>query len=754
VTGGSGSPESLSELLLRIATPDLYRYNAFRVAGLTIEASHRDVARRVKLLQMKTKLEGTAAIQSGPEALLPTPDLDTIRATSQVLLDAEQRFLHEIFWFWPDEEEAGINIQLGADLDGGTQSHSISTIHNQAVLASVTAADLEYADANAGPLIEAERQRLWAHWKQAGTAWLAILKDERFWRFLSERAEALDDPRLDPSTVADLRSALPRGLAKMHAIQAVRVIERQGQGIAAQHASWVRRFAPESADDILLDCSKPLRDQVAVLSARLESQIRTQVPQIPDAVRSFLKEVIPLVRTVSAILGSKSVISRNLSDTVADGAAAALVRYCNETGDYEATADLLQEVQPLARSVAVVERVTRNLAAARENSWNKLYIDPLAEKLEEISNAELTAAEKFSRIKTEAVPLFRRLQDAMGQKDPVPLASKMIAAALRSISVELHNTTRQFQLAFEAIDLAVTLCIDEELAAKLEEDWATAEEHAYQARLTKDLEPIGAAPTLYTLNGWGTTLYGVSDRESRTGSYVATRYFTAFFVPLFPLARYRVRHLGNGQYQFLGKAPFRRFDKVHVAAFLVVVVLLLISISQSGSTQNISTPRSADSTAVAPSTPSTDSAAPGATQRQSSELPRRSPWPESTVGQPGSYSPSSSLQADERPRLKQEIEDGRAQVTAMKHELESIRQELDTIKVDLDTRKAAIDGTERLMRLGADIDDLEYKRSISEYNDAVRRFNRLLQEGKEKARLHDLLVDEINEKIRQYNRLR
>lgn len=49
----------------------------------------------------------------------------------------------------------------------------------------------------------------------------------------------------------------------------------------------------------------------------------------------------------------------------------------------------------------------------------------------------------------------------------------------------------------------------------------------------------------YTFNGFGTTDYGERDR-AEDGSYITTEWVTAVWIPLVPLASYRVRPVGKG----------------------------------------------------------------------------------------------------------------------------------------------------------------------------------------------------------------
>jgi hypothetical protein len=86
------------------------------------------------------------------------------------------------------------------------------------------------------------------------------------------------------------------------------------------------------------------------------------------------------------------------------------------------------------------------------------------------------------------------------------------------------------------------------------------------------LTPVRKAPSLTSINGFGFKLYGKSDHDPATGSFMTTHYFIGLFIPLFPIARYRVVSPGYGQYQFLGKGRLRGIDKLHMAVFAALVL--------------------------------------------------------------------------------------------------------------------------------------------------------------------------------------
>jgi curved DNA-binding protein CbpA len=91
------------------------------------------------------------------------------------------------------------------------------------------------------------------------------------------------------------------------------------------------------------------------------------------------------------------------------------------------------------------------------------------------------------------------------------------------------------------------------------------------------IRPIEAPPTLYRINGVGTTIHGNRDADPSTGTHVVTQYFTFLFVPLFPIASYRVRPAPTGGWYFLGKVPYARAQKAHWAVFLVLVTAWIVT---------------------------------------------------------------------------------------------------------------------------------------------------------------------------------
>ncbi|XXF75060.1 hypothetical protein P2318_18485 [Myxococcaceae bacterium GXIMD 01537] len=87
--------------------------------------------------------------------------------------------------------------------------------------------------------------------------------------------------------------------------------------------------------------------------------------------------------------------------------------------------------------------------------------------------------------------------------------------------------------------------------------------------------PVESAPSLFTVNGCGLRLYGSRDRDEEDGSYVTNHCLCIIFIPVVPLAAYRVREVESGRYQFLARerlGPIASKWRAAVAACAVLLV--------------------------------------------------------------------------------------------------------------------------------------------------------------------------------------
>ena len=90
---------------------------------------------------------------------------------------------------------------------------------------------------------------------------------------------------------------------------------------------------------------------------------------------------------------------------------------------------------------------------------------------------------------------------------------------------------------------------------------------------SKGMMIVMTAPPLITFNGIGFRLYGKSFVDMEKTSYIATYYFTFFYLPVMPLNRYLISLDSKMVYQVTASLPLRTIHKIHmiVAALIAGV---------------------------------------------------------------------------------------------------------------------------------------------------------------------------------------
>ncbi|TNE45513.1 MAG: hypothetical protein EP343_26725 [Deltaproteobacteria bacterium] len=80
-------------------------------------------------------------------------------------------------------------------------------------------------------------------------------------------------------------------------------------------------------------------------------------------------------------------------------------------------------------------------------------------------------------------------------------------------------------------------------------------------QLFPKMRPVNSAPSMFTINGVGLSVYGKRDVHPPTGSYIKTHCICVLFIPLIALGAYRVIDAEEGGWYFLGKEPLSGFAK-------------------------------------------------------------------------------------------------------------------------------------------------------------------------------------------------
>lgn len=342
---------------------------------------------------------------------------------------------------------------------------------------------------------------------------------------------------------------------------------------------------------------------------------------------------------------------------------------------------------------------------------------------EELDMAISLCDKAYQECQNSVLPLMKKLHLIAGTDSEAAKRSReIIATCLRNISITYHNEAESLQIAEKILKEAQGFAKGGIVDERIKEDMETVSKHAQQERIWKDLKPIKQAPSLYTINGIGTTLYGNSDYDQESSSYMATLYFVFLFIPILPLARYRVKSLGGNSYSFLGKAPFRTSDKAHIG--IIVSIFIVWMIHATMDSQSSSSNRSSY-TNTSPHYSSNPSSPPPV------ERPSRS----------------------EISSLKSQIENAKAELNSYEIELQGLTEKINSYKSQIEFYANRVTQMERNHDSGFSVNQYDYQSALNQHNDYVTLHNSALQQYKLKHAEYKQLLEAANAKIDNYNRL-
>ena len=376
------------ELLLELVNPSIYRVNAFRVTGLPVTATARDVIRQGEKLRMQEKLGVRPAAHVSLLPLTPPPDGDAVRAALQRLHDPERRLIDELFWFWPAEPGAGrdeaLELLAAGDATGAVRvwthreralTEQYVSTHNMTILAHASALDLEHS-ANGG-LPERERRQRDEHWAQAFRRWRILLEQEGFWSRLTARIRELDDPRLTTGSARRLREGLPLALLSINAALAVRAAERTARDQVGRQLDILRswdvtpepaagRMAPV-ANEALLRATAAIRERIQTLCRTAEPEAAADPVRGDEIARRLISQTAPLLAILDLLFPAHDLHRTTARDEVALRALGCQISFGNKTEKWPESEAMLREAITIAASDSARARIQQNLNIVQAN---------------------------------------------------------------------------------------------------------------------------------------------------------------------------------------------------------------------------------------------------------------------------------------------------------------------------------------------------------------------------------------------------
>jgi hypothetical protein len=479
--------------LINAATKDLFRTNAFRITGLVVDATNREISKHVAKLKLMAELGQSQGANTPAFAINPPPTVDDIRDAIQKLNDPERRVIDELFWFWPEQfgqsqSDGAIQALTRGDSRsalafwverGKNTGDGVVARHNLAIYWHLMAMEWEHRSLN-GDNTDSGHREIEDYWRKAFIYWEPLATEDDFWEKIVIRIRQLDDAGLDTGFARRMRSTLPEALDKINAELALTHAQKGNLAHARLHIQLMRE-THQGLDDVEKTSQLVLSPAKTRLRQLVQQAKRAgeETPETADkAARNLLEQAKPLLDLFDLFHGQNSQTRNDLYDEVAEACVSCAVDHQKKTGDDLTFVYLLEQILPLAASSEARQRINKNIAIG-EGNLAHAKLRPIYDNLNEIKNGRETPAAKLARIRDEVESKFNDIARDTIKGIPEEASNELsdnIAFALRGISIDSCNDFDDMDTAIKAIYLATNYAVDPDLKRRIKEDVGKLEE--------------------------------------------------------------------------------------------------------------------------------------------------------------------------------------------------------------------------------------------------------------------------------------
>ncbi len=445
--------QDVESLLLEAVRPNIFRTNAFRMTGLSVDVSEQELRKQAEKIRMMSKYgQKPPAVDLLP--LDPPPDAEGIEEAIQRIRERPECLLiDQLFWFWPlnegEEDEALAFLTEGRILEAQRVwlnmfkqgNNPVVALHNIGVLCRCMALDLEFQSTTTGALSKQDIETLDKYWKLGNDAWKRLLKLREFWEELSQRIERINHTRLKTSLVEDLRQSLPILLTSVNGQLAVMAgEENQSEEVARQrelidHSGLVDT---DSCNKMLRWLLEPQRNRVASLCEQAEKAFDKDARRANKPVQDLQEQTAHLISTVTALLGPSDSMTTSMCDEVGLTILSGSVSYGNETEDWETCDKFCAAAEKIAVSDSAKDRIRTNRKQAKENAeGGNSWVSPGYYQLPEEMLAHMEKAKGLSNDRDHNVAIG--ILTSLLKKEVVQKSKRKKAIIKRALSYALNR---------------------------------------------------------------------------------------------------------------------------------------------------------------------------------------------------------------------------------------------------------------------------------------------------------------------------
>ncbi len=373
-----------------------------------------------------------------------------------------------------------------------------------------------------------------------------------------------------------IKSALD-GLESMKLVEVVTEVIEQTTMQGEDHAP---SLIHELVDRYEAEANRYLQPEAENINSLIE-RIRQSASTGEASTRPLVEKLDQIIRKWDAIAQPIQLSMKaqgrdhDLSHDVAWSVRSLAVDLFRKNDMLDVATRLTKTLQELfAELPTVAEQLDQDADALDDISKKRAQVkllDPIREFCDGVckivDKSPVQAAHEGHRALREGKTLIEEIQRKADSRLALE-ARNILAGTVMHCAIQYGNESSKWSPCVDLLERALELVADNKLQEQIKTNLATARNNE---RRLAGLEPVSSAPSLYTVNGCGFTLYGSTDQDPESGSYLSTYYFVFLAIPIFPIARYRVTSTGYG-YSFLGKAPLRTIDIWHIVISVALIV--------------------------------------------------------------------------------------------------------------------------------------------------------------------------------------
>ena len=313
-------------------------------------------------------------------------------------------------------------------------------------------------------------------WAASLVYWFDAVRSEAIWNALSARVIAYNDERLSLEFVQSMRGTIGRALLKINAMLALRYAESNLTVGTSAHLGLLVKSPLPADNQFAIDAFliTPLKTRVRLRIADAE-KVRTKAPaegqvQAENLLNAFSRYG-DLLQTLEPVIASNDL--PGLCDEVASQCLSCVIDFQNATENDKQAAALLNDVLPLARADELRKKIEAGIATCKNNLLFS-QLTPLLEPLKAVEDDKSPPGKRLMAFVETVEPKISAVKAVLSQSEELQTAtSDRLARALRNISVDAWNSSKDGATAIEALLRADGYAVSADVKAQIATDRAT-----------------------------------------------------------------------------------------------------------------------------------------------------------------------------------------------------------------------------------------------------------------------------------------